>query len=72
MNLADEIAAKENLLVRVAANIRKLGHIALRQGDSFECPRCGAHGSVPGRIRPGQKDVLVTGTIAFFPCEGKS
>jgi hypothetical protein len=33
-------------LADAAALARKRGHLPLRQGRTFECPRCGSSGSV--------------------------
>ena len=62
------------ILGNVATTIRRLGHVPLRQGTSFECTRCGASGTVQisTDIAPlAGTTGTVTGTIAKVRCDAE-
>jgi hypothetical protein len=45
------VSARPEDIAAAAARIRELGHVALRQGMSFECAQCGASGTMVGAGR---------------------
>lgn len=59
-----DIASYERAITDTARAIARRGHIALRQGAAFECPRCGRTCTVP---RTGGAAV---GSLATERCDG--